>query len=66
MIINNNNGFLFNPYSKKNLVNLMVKISKLSQIQIENITTNARITVENNYREDKYINQVKYINYSYK
>ena len=65
MIINNNNGFLFNPYSKKNLVNLMVKISKLSQIQIENITTNARITVENNYREDKYIKrQVNYINYS--
>ena len=43
----------------------MVKISKLSQIQIENITTNARITVENNYREDKYIKrQVNYINYS--
>ena len=43
----------------------MIKVSKLSKNQIDEISTKARKTVENNYREDKYIKrQVRYINYS--
>ena len=65
IIHNNKNGFLFNPYKNRDLVSLMIKVSKLSKNQIDEISTKARKTVENNYREDKYIKrQVKYINYS--
>ena len=65
IIHNNKSGFLFNPYKNKDLVSLMIKVSKLSKNQIDEISINARKTVENHYREDKYIErQVKYINYS--